>query len=62
MASLEAYVRKDARAPGETEQRLYCLDAWREAPFYTDRERAALVWTEAITRISEGHAPDDVYH
>ena len=52
---------KDARAAGETEQRLYCLDAWREAPFYTDRERAALAWTEANTRISEGHAPDDVF-
>jgi AhpD family alkylhydroperoxidase len=53
---------KDARAAGETEQRLYCLDAWREAPFYSDRERAALAWTEAITRISDGHAPDDVFH
>jgi AhpD family alkylhydroperoxidase len=52
---------KDARAAGETEQRLYCLDAWREAPFYSDRERAALAWTEAITRIGEGHAPDDVF-
>jgi AhpD family alkylhydroperoxidase len=52
---------KDARAAGETEQRLYCLDAWREAPFYSDRERAALAWTEAITRISDGHAPDDVF-
>jgi alkylhydroperoxidase family enzyme len=52
---------KDARAAGETEQRLYCLDAWREASFYSDRERAALAWTEAITRISEGHAPDDVF-
>ncbi|MGA2740576.1 MAG: carboxymuconolactone decarboxylase family protein [Bryobacteraceae bacterium] len=52
---------KDARAAGETEQRLYCLSAWREAPFYTDRERAALAWTEAITRIAEGHAPDDVF-
>jgi len=52
---------KDARAAGETEQRLYCLQAWREAPFYTDRERAALAWTEALTRIGETHAPDDVY-
>ena len=52
---------KDARAAGETEQRLYCLDAWREAPFYSDRERAALDWTEAITRISDGHAPDAVF-
>lgn len=52
---------KDARAAGETEQRLYLLNAWREAPFYTDRERAALAWTEAITLISETHVPDDVY-
>ena len=52
---------KDARAAGETEQRLYALDAWRETPFYTDRERAALAWTEALTLIREGHAPDDVY-
>ena len=52
---------KDARANGETEQRLYALDAWRETPFYTDRERAALLWTEALTLISEGHAPDAVY-
>jgi len=52
---------KDARAAGETEQRLYCLEAWREAPFYSDRERAAFDWTEAITRISDGHAPDAVF-
>ncbi len=52
---------KDARAAGETEQRLYALNAWRETPFYTDRERAALAWTEALTLIGEGHAPDDVY-
>jgi AhpD family alkylhydroperoxidase len=52
---------KDARAAGETEQRLYALNAWRETPFYTDRERAALAWTETITLIGEGHAPDDVY-
>lgn len=52
---------KDARARGESEQRLYELDAWRETPFYTDRERAALAWTEAVTRVSEGHVPDDVY-
>ena len=52
---------KDARALGETEQRLYALNAWRETPFYTERERAALEWTEAITLISETHAPDDVY-
>jgi AhpD family alkylhydroperoxidase len=52
---------KDARARGETEQRLYLLQAWTEAPFYSDRERAALAWTEAVTRISETHAPDAVY-
>jgi AhpD family alkylhydroperoxidase len=52
---------KDARAHGETEQRLYALNAWRETPFYTDRERAALAWTEALTLISQTHAPDDVY-
>ncbi len=52
---------KDARAGGETEQRLYSLNAWREAPFYTDRERAALDWTEALTLISETHAPDETY-
>ena len=52
---------KDARLAGETEQRLYSLSAWREAPFYTDRERAALAWTEALTLISETHAPDETY-
>lgn len=52
---------KDARAGGESEQRLYGLDAWREAPYYTDRERAALEWTEALTDIQNGHAPDAVY-
>jgi AhpD family alkylhydroperoxidase len=52
---------KDARAAGETEQRLYGLDAWRESPYYTPRERAALAWTEAVTRISETQAPDEVY-
>ncbi|HTQ62521.1 MAG TPA: carboxymuconolactone decarboxylase family protein [Candidatus Solibacter sp.] len=52
---------KDARALGETEQRLYELDAWRETPFYTDRERAALSWTEALTLVSRTHVPDDVY-
>jgi AhpD family alkylhydroperoxidase len=51
---------KDARAAGETEQRVYLLSVWREAPLYTDRERAALAWAEALTRI-EGGAPDDVY-
>ena len=53
---------QDARKRGETEQRLYLLDAWREAPFYTERERAALAWTEAVTLISPTHAPDDVYN
>jgi AhpD family alkylhydroperoxidase len=52
---------KDARAHGESEERLYLLDAWRESPLYTERERAALAWTEALTLISETHAPDDVY-
>jgi AhpD family alkylhydroperoxidase len=52
---------KDARRAGETEQRIYALSAWRETPFFTDRERAALEWTEALTRIAETHAPDDVY-
>jgi AhpD family alkylhydroperoxidase len=52
---------KDARKRGETEQRIYLLSAWRESPLYTDRERAALGWTEAVTLISETHAPDDVY-
>src|SRR6195952_5519613 len=48
---------KDLRAMGETEQRLYVLDAWREAPFYTDRERAALTWAEAATKITGGQIP-----
>ena len=54
---------KDARAAGESEQRLYGLDAWREAPYYTDRERAAFEWTEALTNITgpRGHVPDAVY-
>jgi AhpD family alkylhydroperoxidase len=52
---------KDARAAGETEQRLYALNAWRETPFFTARERAALEWTEAITNIQQGHAADEVY-
>src|SRR3954463_6048823 len=52
---------KDLRAIGESEQRLYLLDAWRESPFYTDRERAALAWTEAVTLITDGHVPDSVY-
>lgn len=52
---------KDARAEGETEQRLYVLPAWREAPFYTERERAALEWTEALTLISEHDVSDELY-
>ncbi len=53
---------KDARAAGETEQRLYLLDAWREAPFYSEREQAALAWTEALTLVAADHVPDEVYN
>ncbi len=53
---------KDARAEGETEQRLYMLNAWREAEhLYSERERAALAWTEALTVVTDGHAPDEAY-
>ena len=52
---------KDARAAGETEQRLYELDAWRETPFYSDKERAALEWTESVTLVSQTHVPDEVF-
>jgi AhpD family alkylhydroperoxidase len=52
---------KDARASGETEQRLYGLDAWRETPYYSPRERAALEWTESLTLVANSHAPDEVY-
>jgi AhpD family alkylhydroperoxidase len=52
---------KDLRALGEGEQRLYGLDAWEESPYYTDRERAALAWTEAVTNVREDHVPDEVY-
>ncbi len=52
---------KDLRAIGENEQRLYSLDAWEESPYYTDRERAALAWAEAVTRVSQDHVPDSVY-
>ena len=52
---------KDARAHGETEQRIYALSAWEETPFFTDRERAALALTEAITLVSQGHVPDALY-
>ena len=51
----------DARAAGETEQRLYALDAWRETPFFDDRERAGLAWIEAVTQVSRGHVPDAAY-
>ena len=51
----------DARAAGETEQRMHLLNAWSESPFYSERERAALAWTEAVTLVSETHVPDDVY-
>ncbi len=52
---------KDARTHGESEQRLYGVSAWHEAPFYSERERAALAWTEAVTRVGETHVPDEVY-
>ena len=52
---------KDARAGGETEQRLYGLEAWRETPYYSARERAALEWTEALTLVAGSHVPDEVY-
>jgi AhpD family alkylhydroperoxidase len=52
---------KDARALGETEQRLYELNAWRETPFYTDQERAALEWTESLTLVSQTHVPDEAF-
>src|SRR5436190_3941513 len=52
---------KDLRAAGEGEQRLYGLDAWGESPYYTDRERAALAWAEAVTLVTEGRVPDEVF-
>ncbi len=52
---------KDLRSSGETEQRLYGLDAWEESPYYTDRERAALAWTEAVTNLKDGRVPDEAY-
>ena len=52
---------KELRADGESEQRLYLLDAWEESPFYSERERAALAWTEAVTLVTQGRVPDDVY-
>src|SRR3546814_11104027 len=53
---------REAREAGESEERIYLLDAWRESPLYSDRERAALAWTEALTRLPDAHAPDDLYH
>jgi alkylhydroperoxidase family enzyme len=53
---------KDLRAMGETEQRLYVLDAWRDAPLYTERERAALAWAEAVTKITNGDVPNEIYN
>jgi AhpD family alkylhydroperoxidase len=53
---------KELRAAGESEQRLYLVSAWRECSFYNVRERAALAWTEALTLVTEGHVPDEVYH
>lgn len=52
---------KDLRAEGESEQRLYLLDAWRETDMYTERERAALAWAEAVTELTQGHVPDEIY-
>ena len=52
---------KDLRAAGETEQRLYGLDAWQESPYYTERERAALAWAEAVTLVANTHVPDEVF-
>jgi alkylhydroperoxidase family enzyme len=52
---------KDLRAEGETEQRMYSLDAWRESPYYSEAERAALAWAEAVTQVAETHVPDSVY-
>ncbi len=52
---------KDARQDGETEQRLYAVATWHEAPFFSERERAALAWTEAVTLVGDTHVPDDVY-
>ena len=52
---------KDLQAEGESEQRMYSLDAWRETDYYSDRERAALAWAEAVTKVTEGHVPDEVF-
>jgi alkylhydroperoxidase family enzyme len=53
--------RKDLRAQGESEQRLYGLDSWAESRYYSDRERAALAWTEAVTNLKDGHVPEPAY-
>lgn len=53
---------KDARKAGETEQRIYSLSAWKETPFFTERERAALLWTETLTQISEHEVSDKIYN
>jgi AhpD family alkylhydroperoxidase len=52
---------KDLQVEGESEQRMYSLDAWRETPYYTDRERAALAWAEAVTNVTDGRVPDEVF-
>jgi len=52
---------KDLQVEGESEQRMYSLDAWRETPYYTDRERAAFAWAEAVTNVTHGHVLDEVY-
>ena len=52
---------KDARAQGESEQRIYALSAWRETPFFTEKERATIAWTEAVTRVAASQVPDEVY-
>ncbi|HEX5213582.1 MAG TPA: carboxymuconolactone decarboxylase family protein [Pseudolabrys sp.] len=52
---------RDARKIGESDERMHLLDAWREAPIYTARERAALAWTEAVTLVAQGHVPDEIY-
>jgi AhpD family alkylhydroperoxidase len=52
---------KDLKSIGETDQRLYELNAWEDGPFYSDRERAALAWTEAVTRVADSHVPDEIY-
>jgi AhpD family alkylhydroperoxidase len=57
---LDMHVKK-AKSHGESDQRLYLLNAWREAPFYTDRERAALAWTESVTLVSQDHVPDEIF-